>query len=183
MISSFFDKDQTAVKVLYYPLIADLSLSKYDVLNVNLNQDVTVKSASGTLFDGKVSYISAVATSSGGSINLGSLVGSGSSNSIPAQVTIENADKSVIVGVDVDVSIVTDTAENAIVVPVEAICIDGSEVYVYTYNEKDSTAVKKDVKLGISNDTYYQVLSGVNEGDVLIKNTSGLKDGCKVAVK
>ena len=109
--------------------------------------------------------------------------GSGSSNTIPAQVTIEDGDKSFIVGTDVDISIITDTQENALVVPVEAIIIDGSDVYVYAYNQEKSTAEKKKVTLGISNDTYYQVLSGVKEGDILIKNTSGLADGEKVKLK
>ena len=54
---------------------------------------------------------------------------------------------------------------------------------LYVYNKDKSTAVKKKVTLGISNDTYYQVLSGVSEGDVLIKNTSGLEDGAKVKLK
>ena len=44
-------------------------------------------------------------------------------------------------------------------------------------------AVRKEVTLGIANDTYDQVISGVNEGDVLIKNTSGLEDGVKVKLK
>jgi HlyD family secretion protein len=172
------------IKVLNYPLIADISLSKYDVLDVSVNQEVSVKSADNTLHSGRVSYVGAVATSSSGSIDLNSIVSGGSSSSsIPAQITIDDGDKSFIVGTDVDISIVTDTQENALVVPVEAIVIDGSDIYVYVYDKDKSEAVKKEVTLGISNDTYYQVLSGVNEGDVLIKNTSGLEDGVKVKLK
>lgn len=183
LLSAFINNGTTAVKVLYYPLVADISLSKYDVLEVGLNQSVLVTSASGREFEGKVSYVSSVATSGSG-ININSLMGgSASSSTIPAQVTIENADKSVIVGADVDVSIVTNTVENAIVVPVEAVCIDGTDVFVYVYDNEKGTAVRRDVKLGISNDTYYQVISGVSENDVLIKNTTGLDDGVKVQVK
>ncbi len=184
MISSFFDSDKVGIKVLNYPLVADISLSKYDVLDVSVNQEVSVKSANNEIHEGRVSYVGAVATSTGSSLDLNSIMtGSGSSNTIPAQVTIEDGDKSFIVGTDVDISIITDTQENALVVPVEAIIIDGSDVYVYAYNKDKSTAVKKKVTLGISNDTYYQVLSGVSEGDVLIKNTSGLEDGAKVKLK
>lgn len=184
MISSFFGSDKVGIKVLNYPLVADISLSKYDVLDVSVNQEVSVKSANNEIHDGRVSYVGAVATSTGSSLDLNSIMtGSGSSNTIPAQVTIEDGDKSFIVGTDVDISIITDTQENALVVPVEAIIIDGSDVYVYAYNKDKSTAVKKKVTLGISNDTYYQVLSGVSEGDVLIKNTSGLEDGAKVKLK
>lgn len=184
MISAFFGSEKVGIKVLNYPLVADISLSKYDVLDVSVNQEVTVKSADNTVHEGKVSYVGAIATSSGSSLDISSIMsGSGNTNTIPAQVTIEDGDKSFIVGTDVDISIITDTQENALVVPVEAIVIDGSEVYVYVYDSEKSQAVKKEVTLGIANDTYYQVLSGVNEGDVLIKNTSGLEDGVKVKLK
>ncbi len=182
MLTSFLGDGNAAVKILYYPLVADVSLSKYDILDVEMNQDVIIESASGKEFDGKVSYVSAVATSSSG-IDLNSLMGSGSgtSSSIPAQVTIDGADSSVIIGVDVQVSIVTDTVENAVVVPVEVICIDGEDIFVYVL--EDSKAVKRNVELGISSDTHYQILSGITEDDVLIKNTSGLEDGVSVKTK
>lgn len=184
MISAFFGSEKVGIKVLNYPLVADISLSKYDVLDVSVNQEVTVKSADNTVHEGKVSYVGAIATSSGSSLDISSIMsGSGNTNTIPAQVTIEDGDKSFIVGTDVDISIITDTQENALVVPVEAIVIDGSEVYVYVYDSEKSQAVRKEVTLGIANDTYYQVISGVNEGDVLIKNTNGLEDGVKVKLK
>ncbi|MBP9988709.1 MAG: hypothetical protein KBT46_04345, partial [Ruminococcus sp.] len=183
MISSFFGSRPTAIRILNYPLVANISLNKYDINDVKLNQRATVKSANGEVFDGKVSYISPTATSSS-SIDISSMMGSGSSGStIPAQVTIQSESRSLIVGVDIDVSIITDTVQNAIVVPVEAICIDGSDMFVYTYDKARSRAVKKPVTLGISNDTYYQVTSGVEPGDVLIKNTSKLDDNVKVKLK
>lgn len=184
MVSSFFGSRPTAIKILNYPLVANISLNKYDINDVSVNQKATVKSANGQVFDAKVSYISPTASSSGAGIDLNSIMGNGaSSNSIPAQITIDSTSRALIVGVDVDVSIITDTVENAVVVPVEAICIDGSDVFVYTYDKETSRAVKKNVTLGISNDTYYQVTAGIESGDVLLKNTSGLDDGAKVEVK
>lgn len=181
LLSTFLNKNQSSVTILYYPLVADISLNKYDVLEVDLNQDVIITSANGNELEGKVSYVSAVATSSNG-LNINSIMGGASSSStIPAQITIENADSSVIVGVDVQVSIITDTVENAIVLPVEVICIDGEDVFVYAL--EDGKAVKKNVELGIASDTHYQILSGVTETDVLIKNTVGLEDGVRVEAK
>lgn len=181
LLSAFMNSEKSAVTILYYPLVADISLNKYDILEVNLNQDVIVTSASDNEFEGKVSYVSAVATSSNG-LNIGSIMGSSNASStIPAQITIENADNSVIVGVDVQVSIITDTVENALVLPVEVICIDGPDVFVYAL--EDGKAVKKNVELGIASDTHYQILSGVTESDVLIKNTVGLDDGVRVEAK
>ncbi len=182
LLSTFLGDGNVAVKILYYPLVADISLSKYDVLDVEMNQAAVIKSASGKQLDGEVSYVSSVATSTSG-LNLNSLMGtsSGSSSVIPAKVTINNADSSIIVGVDVQVSIITDTVDNAVVVPVEAICIDGEDIFVYVL--VDGVAVKRNVELGISNDTHYQILSGITTSDVLIKNTSGLEDGVKVETK
>ena len=182
LLTSFLSDGQSGVTILYYPLVADISLNKYDILDVDLNQDVIITSASDAEFEGKVSYISPVASSSNG-LNLNSIMGGGtaSSSTIPAQVTIENADNSVIVGVDVQVSIITETVENALVLPVEVICIDGEDVFVYAL--EDGKAVKKNVELGISSDTHYQIISGISETDVLIKNTVGLEDGVRVEAK
>ena len=110
-------------------------------------------------------------------------MGSGASATsvIPAQITIDGADKSVMIGVDVQVSIITDTIEDALVVPVEAICIDGEDVFVYVL--EDGTAKKTNVELGISSDTHYQILSGLDLDDILIKNTLGLEDGVAVQTK
>ncbi len=181
LLSSFMGQGQAAIKIMYYPLVADISLSKYDVLEVDVDQDVIIKPASGNELNGKVSYISAVATSSSG-LNIGSIMGGTSSSSvIPAQITLENVDESVIVGVDVQVSIITDTVENALVVPVEVICIDGEDIFVYVL--EDGKAVKRNVELGISSDTHYQIISGVSEDDILIKNTFGLEEGASVETK
>jgi multidrug efflux pump subunit AcrA (membrane-fusion protein) len=183
LMSSFFcGQEQTAVKVLYYPYTIDITLSKYDVLDVALNQDVVVQSANGKEINGKVSYISSVAVSSSG-LNIGSIMGGNSSATsvIPAKITVDDATSNLIVGIDVPVSIVTETVENAVVVPVETICIDGEEVFVFVL--EDGKAVKRDVELGISSDTHYQIISGVTVDDVLIKNTLGLEDGVSVESK
>lgn len=181
MLGSLLGQGQTAIQVIYYPLVIDITLSKYDVLDVSINQSVIIESANGNEINGKVSYISAVATSTGG-INIGSIMGgSTSSNVIPARITVDNSNFNLIVGTDVPVSIVTDTVENAIVVPVEAICIDGEDIFVYVL--EDGKAVKRNVELGISSDTHYQIISGVSVNDVLIKNTLGLADGVSVETK
>lgn len=182
MLSSLMSKQKDVITVIYYPLSIDISLSKYDVLKVSKDQKAVVKTAKSGTIEGFVSFVSPVAEASSG-LNLNSLMGgsTGSSSNIPAKIELKGYDPSVIVGTDLNVSIITDTVENAMVIPVEAVCIDGDEIFVYVL--EDNKAVKKDITLGISNDTYYQVLTGIGKDDVLIKNTSGLKDGLKVTVK
>ena len=174
LMSAFLGgQEQTAVKVIYYPFTIDITLSKYDVLDVALNQTVIIQSANGKEINGKVSYISPIAVSTSG-LNIGSIMGGSTSATsvIPAKITVDDASANLIVGIDVPVSIITKTVENAVVVPVEAICIDGEDVFVYVF--KDGKAVKRDVELGISS---------VTVDDVLIKNTLGLEDGISVESK
>ena len=97
----------------YGQFYVSFSLDKYDVLKVKTGMPAVITTASGEL-EGVVSFISPVASSGGGldlSSLAGSLTGAGTSSSIPAKVKINNPDASVIIGVDVDVSIQTDEAK------------------------------------------------------------------------
>lgn len=185
MISELLgSNEQSGIVVQYYPLIINVDLTKYDVYDVKENQSVTIKSANDTTYSGKVSYISTVAQSSSGSISISSIMGSssGSSSTIPAKIEIDNPDKGLIIGVDTDVSIVTETSKNATVIPVEALSIEDGKKYVYIYDSSTSTIKKSEIKIGISNDTYYEVLSGCSKDDVLVKNPNNLEDGQKVTI-
>ena len=97
----------------YGQFYVSFSLDKYDVLKIKTGMPAVITTASGEL-EGEVSFISPVASSGGGldlSSLAGSLTGAGTSSSIPAKVKIHNPDASVIIGVDVDVSIQTDEAK------------------------------------------------------------------------
>ena len=68
---------------------------------------------------------------------------------------------------------------NQIGVPESAVTIQGNTAFVYTVN--DETAEKKDIKIGKRNFGKVSVLSGINEGDIVIaEGVSKVRDKAKV---
>lgn len=184
LIKKYITPDHVGMIVEYYPFEASFVLGKYDVLKVKMDQDAIITSASGKKFDGAISFISPVASSSS-SININSILGSGggSSSGVAAKVTIPNPDSSIIIGFDVDISIDVDMAENTLIIPAEAIQFDSEGSYIFFYNEKTKRVTRSQVKTGIFSGSNYQVLEGLEEGDKIIKAPNlTLKDGDKVSV-
>ena len=169
----------------YGQFYVSFSLDKYDVLKVKTGMPAVITTASGEL-EGVVSFISV--SSSGGGLDLsslaGSLTGAGTSSSIPAKVKINNPDASVIIGVDVDVSIQTDEAKGATLIPLESLLVEEGKKYVFVYHEAEETVTKKEVETGLVSDTMYQITSGVSAGEQIVKNPSKtLADGARVTIQ
>ncbi|MBR2315729.1 MAG: hypothetical protein IKA56_03720 [Clostridia bacterium] len=164
----------------------DFTISKYDIPKVKLNQKATV-TALDEDFSGKVSYISPTISGSTG-LDLGSIAGSltgggASGGGLDAKIKLDNPNSSVIIGLTVDIVIETSSVTGATIVPLEGIEIDGSSYYVYVYNEDSKTIEKRELEVGISSDTTYQIISGCQVGDKLVKNpTNALVDGSLVKV-
>lgn len=164
----------------------EFNISKYDIPKVDLNQKAIV-TALNEDFEGYVSYISPIIESSSG-LDLGSLTssltgGSSSSGGLDAKIKINNPNASVIIGLTVDIVIETSSVAGVTVVPLEGIEIDGKSYYIYVYDEESKTIEKREVEVGISSDTTYQILSGCQVGDKIVKNpTNALIDGSMVKV-
>lgn len=99
----------------------------------------------------------------------------------PVEILISNASKELKSGMFGTATIEPQTNE---VLTINRNMLIGSiknpQVYVY----KDSIAVLKSIEIGQRNDNYIEVVSGINEGDLII--TSGqinLTDGAKVGIK
>jgi membrane fusion protein (multidrug efflux system) len=85
-------------------------------------------------------------------------------------------------GMFVNVHIVTDTHDNAILVPRDAIVYDGGREYIFLASE-ESTATKIELDKGFSDNRTVEVLSGVENNDmVIVVGQSGIKDGAKVKI-
>lgn len=180
MITQMMNASSVGMSVSYDDGIqAVFSVGKYDVLDLHVGQEVKISSVTGD-FNGKIVYISPTASSSGG-LNISSLTGgSSSSANVTVKASIENPDESIIIGFDVDVEIATNEVQDAVAIPMEALSFDGSENYVYVLNA-DNTVTKRTVTTGIASDTMYQVLSGVEAGETVVRNpSSDLEDGAKV---
>lgn len=185
IVNALLGQAQSGITVEYYPFVVDFVLGKADIFKVSpLDMPCRVTAADDTVVDGVVTYISPVATQSSG-VDISSLIGSGSANGVDAKVTIDNPTSSVIIGLDVDISIDVDSKNNVLLVPSEAVKNDSTGTYVYIYNPKTKRITFSKVELGISDDTRYEIVSGCNEGDIVITSVptgTTLADGDKVKV-
>ena len=99
---------------------------------------------------------------------------------------INNDDQRLIPNVNVNVRIELALRANVIVVPRGAIHFEGSHrsVFVVESGTPNSTLHKREVRLGISDSTTYEVLSGLKEGDVIaLLGNIEPGDGMKVRVE
>ena len=181
IVSSFVGQTKNGIVLEYYPLEATFEVSKYDISKIYMDQKVTITTADNKQYDAKVTYISAVADSSGSGLNLNSLMGSGSAalNTLTAKVEIEKADRSVIIGMDVELSAALETKKNVTLVPVEAIQYDNENgYYVFKYNKEEQIITKTSVQVGLFDGTNYEVVEGLEKGDEIVRAPSmTMKDG------
>ncbi len=81
------------------------------------------------------------------------------------------------IGAFATVTLYTDENENAVYVPTEAV-LTGSDNEKYVFIISDNCALKVTVETGMVNDTDTEIISGIEEGDlVVVKGQSYLSDG------
>ena len=100
---------------------------------------------------------------------------------------INNDDQRLIPNTNVNVRIELAVRANVLIVPRGAILFEGAQhrsVFVVESGTPDSILHKREVNVGISDSTRYEVLSGLKEGDVVaILGNIQPKDGMKVRVE
>lgn len=79
--------------------------------------------------------------------------------------TVDNSEHLLLPNIDVNTTIISNSKQNALTVPREAVHEDSSHNYVYVV--QDGRLQRRDVKLGISNLTRVEILSGLSEKDVV----------------
>lgn len=83
----------------------------------------------------------------------------------------------------VKLGVVTESTENALVVPVDSVYYDGGLAYVYTYDRTFGTLHKVSVKTGIYDAEWMEIKQGLEEtAEVLLTWSSELYDGAPVRV-
>ena len=183
IVSSFANQSKNGIILEYYPLEAEFEISKYDISKISMDQKVTITTADGKVFDATVNYISAVAEGSSGGLNINSIMGGGgASSTLTAKAEIQKADRSVIIGMDVDLSAALETKKNVNLVPVEAIQYDNeSGYYVFRYNEEEKIIEKTSIIVGLFDGVNYEVIEGLELGDKIVRAPSmTMKDGQSV---
>ncbi|WP_208560931.1 efflux RND transporter periplasmic adaptor subunit [Marinilactibacillus kalidii] len=135
-----------------------IQLSRSDATLVSVDQPVVLTYANEE-YQGKVSSIDPVATQEQSQV--------GSSTSLGAVVTFDEKPEGLIAGFEIDADITVASADQVLVVPIEAINYDDdNQPYVYTV--VDQQAQKIAVETGIQSNTTIEITEGLSEGDQVI---------------
>lgn len=142
-------------------MLVDVMVPEVDINSIKVGQkvDLTFDAIPNGQYQGKVSTVARVGTSSAGVVNF--------------KVTIEllNPDASVLPGMTAAVNIVTSNLTDILLIPNRAVrMVDGKHVI---YLMKNGVPTKVEIEIGSSSDTMSELVSGdVKEGDVIILNPS-----------
>ena len=152
----------------------EVSLSDSQIKNVAVGQRVEITSDSlpnGEKVEGEVTEISGVATKSS------------SLDESNTAVTIKfNDAKNLRPGATINAVIFYKESRNVIKVPYSAVMNENGKYYVFTV-DNNSKVTKKEVKIGTNDDSYYEISSGLSEGDRIISVIDeALKDGEKIKI-
>lgn len=145
--------DQSALSI-------QVNLAEVDIPKIQLGQpvNITLDALPDRSFTGHVSYVSPAGTNVQGVVNFA------------VTVTLDDADSAVKPGMTATANIIVDRRDNALLVPNRAIRSQGGQRVVQVLYNGQVIAVP--VQLGLSNDTATEVLSGLQEGDQVILNTT-----------
>ena len=145
------------------------SASKHDVEKLAVGQSAEV-TISGNEYTGKVSKINRMAT-----------VNASNTPMVGVEIHIDQPDDKIILGLDAKLSINTQKAEDALLIPVEAVNADKEGDFLFVV--ENGVVVRKPVVCGISNDTYTVILEGITEDDrVVLSSIGNLEEGLTVTV-
>lgn len=99
---------------------------------------------------------------------------------VGVELHLLEADDTIILGMDARVTVYTQKAEGALLIPVEAINADRNGDFLYVV--ENGVVARKPIVCGISTDTYAEVLEGISEEDVIIVSsyTASLEEGMAV---
>ena len=103
-----------------------------------------------------------------------------STRSILSRVLVDNSNFEIIPGQLMTVKVIYDEI-NQIGVPESSVTIQGSTAFVYIVN--DNTAEKKNIEIGKRNFGKVSVVSGINEGDIVItEGVSKVRNKAKIKI-
>ena len=135
------------------------------ILKPGLKAEI-INSAFNEIFKGKVDSISSRIDPS--------------TRSILARIVVKNSDFKIIPGQLMTVKVIYDET-NQIGVPESAVTIQGQTAFVYIVEA--NTAVKKDIEIGKRNFGKVSVISGINEGDIVIsEGISKVRNKAKIKI-
>lgn len=143
-------------------LCFQLDVDELDVKKIQVGQEVTITAdaVEGRVYNGTVENVSISGT-----------VGTNGVTTYPVKVRIFDFDENLLPGMNIEATITIEQAEDVLVVPLVAVN-RGNTVYVKGEKTDETDSAPEGYKtipvtLGLSNDSYVQITSGLNEGDIV----------------
>jgi HlyD family secretion protein len=149
--------------------LTEVQVDEADIAQVREGQEADIFAAAypDTPLSGTIQSIASVARQTPGQASLSFLV----------KILLEEQDVMIIrPGMSVRADIYTQSSEETLAVPVQAVLFDedsddddeSKEEQTYVFVMEDGKAVRKDVEIGISSDADQEITAGLKEGEIVI---------------
>ena len=156
-------------------LIVAGKVSEADILKVNEGMEAEIKTSAteDRIIKGRIKRIEKIISSGQARYDTGGYT---------VEVSVEEKDSGLLIGMSASVKIILDKRENILSVPYNAIRggeNEGYFIYVATPQENDMYSISKcKVSKGFEGDFYTEIISGyVNEGDIVLTDPMGVSEG------
>jgi multidrug efflux pump subunit AcrA (membrane-fusion protein) len=167
-VGDSISRDEILASIITKKLQAEISLNEIDAVKVKKgSKAILIFDAIGEQeFEGEVSKIDTIGNVSSGVV------------SYDVVISFETSSELLKPGMSVEVNIEIDKAEDVLIISNSMINKkgDGSEyasvILGGNENNSESKTIKKTIKTGITDDIYAEVLSGLEEGDLITSQTS-----------
>lgn len=146
--------------------VATVSFNEVDIASIKIGQkaNLTFDAIEGLKITGEVIEIDSLGTVSSGVVTYN------------VKISFNEDDERVKPGMSVNVEIITDSKESIITVSSSAIKTKNGSSYVEVL-ENNSSVLRKNIQIGISDDTKTEIISGLNEGDnIIVKIVAGISN-------
>jgi len=151
--------------------IAEISLNEVDVAKVKAGQKVslTFDAVDGLFISGEVAEVDALGAVSQGVVNYS------------VKIVFDTQDDRIKPGMSVSAAIITEMKPDVLLAPNAAIKNNNSQNYVEILDEaaSEKQLLQKPIEIGLANDSFTEIISGLNEGDKVVTQTITVKSSQK----
>ena len=137
--------------------IVDVSVSKYDISKIAIGQSADI-TLGNQKYEGTVTKINKIAETE-----------SSDKPKVSVEISIDNPDEYVFIGLEADVNIHAAEKDDALIIPYSALYSDDEGEYCYVID--NGIIAKKYIETGLESGEYVEVISGINSGDVVITDS------------
>lgn len=137
--------------------IISIQVDELDILSVEEGQTatITMDAVEDQEFEGTITNVSTTAS------------GDSSSAKYSVEITMEKTDE-MLYGMSASATIQVEEAENAVLIPVNALQEEGNSTFVYTESDDDGNlSGEVEVTTGLSDGSQVEITSGLEEGDTV----------------